>query len=156
MSSLSLDRPTFCYKCRGAECDFDNKCDECMSWTREEMEAYVKLRKSLAGKSKHRKGSSKPPSPPRSTAPIANIDIDDRIASQVSSLSKNVDEKLVSMSEGLFSKFSNLLDQFKLEITNSSVSAEPGYRGIRLCQASLHPCASLSAPLFTHSGFRVP
>ena len=126
MSSLSLDCHTFCYKCRGAECDFDNKCDECMSWTREEMEAYVKLRKSLAGKSKHRKGSSKPPSPPRSTAPIANIDIDVRIASQVSSLSKSVDEKLVSMSEGLFSRFSNLLDQFKLEITNSSVSAEPG------------------------------
>ena len=100
-----------------------------MSWTREEMEAYVKLRKSLAVKSKHRKGSSKPSYPPRSTAPIANIDIDDRIASQVSSLSKSVDEKLVLMSEGLFSKFSNLLDQFKLEITNSSVSAEPGVSG---------------------------
>ena len=87
MSSLYLDRHTFCYKYCGAECDFDNKWDECMSWTREEMEAYVKLRKSLAGKSKHHKGSSKPPSPPRSTAPIENIDIDDRIASQVSSLS---------------------------------------------------------------------
>ena len=129
MSSLSLDRHTFCYRCRGAECDFDNKCDECMSWTKEEMEAYVKLRKSLAGKSKHCKGSSKPPSPPRSTAPVVNIDIDDRVASQVSSLSKSVDEKLVSVSEGLFSKFITLLDQFKLEITNYSVSAEPGVSG---------------------------
>ena len=67
------------------------------------MEAYIKLCKSLAGKSKHRKGSSKPPSPPRSTALIESIDIDNSIASQISSLSKSEDEKLVTMSEGLFS-----------------------------------------------------
>ena len=94
------------------------------------MEAYVKLCKSLVGKSKHRKGSSKPPSP-QSTAPIDSIDIDDRIAPQVSSLSKSVDEKLVSISEGLFSKFSTLLDQFKLETTNTSFSAEPEISGWR-------------------------
>ena len=27
MSSLSLDRHTFCSKCHGADCDLDNKCD---------------------------------------------------------------------------------------------------------------------------------
>ena len=47
MSSLALDKHTFCFKCRGAECDSQNKCDECMSWSSGEMEAYVKLRKSL-------------------------------------------------------------------------------------------------------------
>ena len=85
----------------------------------------MKLHKSLAGKSRHRKGSSKPPSPPRSTAPVESIDIDDRIASQISSLSKNVDEKLVAMFEALFSKFNDLLGQFKLELTNASFPVEP-------------------------------
>ena len=41
-------------------------------------------------------------SSPRSTVPIESIDIDSKIASQISSLSKNVDDKLTSMSEGLF------------------------------------------------------
>ena len=123
-SSLSLDRHAFCPKCRGSDCDFDNKCDECMSLTREEMEAYMKLRKSLASKGKHRKGSSKPRSSPRSTTLVVSVDIDSKIASQISSFSQSVDDKLVAVSEGLFSRFSNLLGQFKLEMTNASFPAE--------------------------------
>ena len=69
MSSFSLDRHTYCCKCRGSDCDMDNKRDECMSWTKEEMEAYVKLRKSLTSKRRHRKSVSKSASPPRSPAP---------------------------------------------------------------------------------------
>ena len=42
MSSFSLDCQTFCIKCRGSDCGFD-KCDECMSWTSEEMEAYGEI-----------------------------------------------------------------------------------------------------------------
>ena len=66
MSSFSLDRHLFCTKCRGAECDQSTRCDECLSWTKEEMDSYIKLRKSLSSKSKSK---SKPSSsPPRSTA----------------------------------------------------------------------------------------
>ena len=43
MSSLSLDRHLFCVKCRGAECDHNSRCDECLKWTKEEMEGYIKL-----------------------------------------------------------------------------------------------------------------
>ena len=45
MSSLSLDRHSFCCKCRGVDFNLENRCDECMSWSVEEMESYVKLRK---------------------------------------------------------------------------------------------------------------
>ena len=45
----------------------------------------------------------KTPSSFRSTAPIECIDSDNKIASQISSLAKSVDNKLISMSEGLFS-----------------------------------------------------
>ena len=47
-SSFSLDRHLFCTKCRGSDCDVNSMCDECFSWTKEEMEGYVKLRKSLS------------------------------------------------------------------------------------------------------------
>ena len=52
MSSFSLDRHLFCTKCRGSDCDVNARCDECFSWTKEELEGYVKLRKSLSSKSK--------------------------------------------------------------------------------------------------------
>ena len=38
MSSFSLDRHLFCTKCRGSECSVSSRCDECFSWTKEEME----------------------------------------------------------------------------------------------------------------------
>ena len=48
MSSFSGDRHSFCVKCRGSDCNIDSRCDECMSWSMEEIESYVKLRKSLS------------------------------------------------------------------------------------------------------------
>ena len=95
-------------------------CDECMSWTKEEMEAYVKVRKSLASKGKHRKSVAKPPSSPRSTAPSLNVDFDNKIASHIFSLSQSVVDKIAAVSEGLLSKFSQMLGQFKLEMSNAS------------------------------------
>ena len=59
MSSFSLDRHLFCIKCRGSECDQNSRCDECLSWTKEEMEGYIKLRKSLSSKSKKSKNPLK-------------------------------------------------------------------------------------------------
>ena len=43
MSSFSLGRHLFCIKCRGSEYNVDSRCDECFSWTKEEMEGYVRL-----------------------------------------------------------------------------------------------------------------
>ena len=42
MSSFSVDRHSFCCKCRGSDCNIENRCDECMSWS-VEMESRVKL-----------------------------------------------------------------------------------------------------------------
>ena len=41
---------SFCTKCCGFDCDIDNRCDEYMLWSVEEMESYVKLHKTLASK----------------------------------------------------------------------------------------------------------
>ena len=52
-----FDQNTVCSKCRGFDCDFDRHCDVCMDWSQEEMEAYVKHRKSLVHKGKRGKDS---------------------------------------------------------------------------------------------------
>ena len=140
ISSFTFYCHTYCSKCRGSDCDLDNKCDECMSWTKEEMEAYVKLSKSLSSKSKHCKSVAKPPSSPRSTAPSLNLDLDNRFASQTDSISQSVDSKIAAMSEGLLAKFSSMLGQFKLELSNPCLSAEQEVSGYT-------PCSGQSLPL---------
>ena len=55
-----------------------------MSWSLEEMEAYVRLHKSLAGKNRNKKtSSSKPLSSPKTVAPVnlSSSDVDGHIAS---------------------------------------------------------------------------
>ena len=95
-----------------------------------------------------------PSSSSRSTAPIESIDIDNKIASPISSLFKCIDDKLISMSKDLFSKISDL-GQFKLEITNASFAVEPKVSGITPGEASLHPCTTLPELLFNPACFRV-
>ena len=71
-------------------------------------------------------------SPPRSTAPV--IDLDSRFAAQLDTVNKSMDDKLSAMSSALLSQFSSMLGQFKLGITNSSVSGNPGVPGYSVSQ----------------------
>ena len=128
MSSFSLDRHLFRIRCRGSECDLNSRCDECLSWTKEEIEGYIKLHKSLSSKSKKNKNPMKTStSPPRPTAPI--VDLDARFAAQLETVNRSVDDKLNIMSSALMSQFVSMLDQFKLGFNNSSFSENPGVLG---------------------------
>ena len=91
MSSFSLDKHLFCIKCRGSDCNLVSRCDECMKWTKEEMESYIKLRRSLSSKGKRSKSS-----PPRSIPHDSDIDIS--IATQLDSINKSVDQKIDAIS----------------------------------------------------------
>ena len=129
MSSFCLDRHLFCTKCRGSECDQSSRCDECLSWTKEEMDSYVKLRKSLSSKSKSK---SKPSlkttsSPSRSTAP--DSDIDARFSAQLITVNKTIDDKISEMSSSLMSQFSDMLDKFGVGLCNPSFSVDPKVQG---------------------------
>ena len=128
MSSLSLDRHLFCVKCRGADCDLNTRCDECLSWTKEEMEGYIKLRKSLTSKNRKSKSSSKSSSSPlRSTAP--EIDLDSRLATQLDTVNKSMDRKLEDMSLALMSRFSAMFDQFRADFNQTSFAEDPAVPG---------------------------
>ena len=111
MSSIDRDKHLFCIKCRGFECSVDLRCDECKDWSKKEMLAHEKIRKSLASKNKGRgkssssssKSSKKPASPPSTRVPV---DIDDRLREQHDSLVKEMDDRMELLS-------SSLLDQIK-------------------------------------------
>ena len=118
MSSFSLDQHLFCTKCRGSECDQSSRCAVCLSWTKEEMDSYVKLRKYLSSKSKSK---SKPSlkttsSSPRSTAPES--DIDARFSAQLITVNKSIDDKTSAMSSSFMSQFSDMLDKFRVGFSN--------------------------------------
>ena len=115
-------------KCGGSDCDVNSRRDECFSWTKEEMEGYVELRRSLSSKSKKTKNPMKTSiSPPWSTAP--NVDLDARCAAQLETVNQSMNEKLNIMSSALMSKFAFMLDQFKLGFNNAVLSGDPGVPG---------------------------
>ena len=69
----------------------------------EEIEAYVKLRKSLASKSKKKSSSSvKSASTLGPSAPL--IDVDDNIRSQFEIFSQDVDNRIASMSGAIMNR----------------------------------------------------
>ena len=120
-----------------------SRCDECLQWTKEEMESYVKLRKSLSSKGRS-KSSSSSSSPSRSTP--HNSDFDHKIAAQFDSVHKSVDQKLETMSSSLISKFSSMLNQFQLGSNPLSFSDDSAVPGYFACLRSLRPFVLPSAP----------
>ena len=54
MSSIDSDKHLICIRCRGYECSVDLRWEESESWSKREILARGKIRKSLASKSKGR------------------------------------------------------------------------------------------------------
>ena len=50
ISSISYDKHTLCVSCRGVDCTDKDKCNECITWSKEEFAKYLKHRKSLISK----------------------------------------------------------------------------------------------------------
>ena len=121
MTSFSRDRHLFC--------DHSSRCDECLSWTKEEMDSYVKSRKSMSSKSKNKgKPSLKTTSsPPWSTAP--DSDIGARFSAQLITVNKSIDDKISAMSSTLMLQFSDMLDKFRVGLSNPSFSVDPKVLG---------------------------
>ena len=118
-----------------------SRCDECIQWTKEEMEKYVKLRKSLYSKSKRSKSS--PQSIPH------DRDADVNLATQLDSLNKSVDDKIEAMSVNLMAKFSSMLDNFQSKVINPSFpdpSAVLGQSATNTEPVSSHPTDRTKCP----------
>ena len=141
MSSFSLDKHLFCIKCRGSDCSLLSRCDESMQWTKEEMESYMKVRKSLTAK------RSSKSSPPWSTP--HDSDIDNSIAGQLESINRSVDQKIQAISASLLSQFSSMLDRFQSRANTTSFpdpSAVPGYSACLSEPPSRRPTVRTKSP----------
>ena len=147
MSSLALDKHTFCFKCCLADCDVQNRCDECMSWSLEVVQAYVRLRKSLAGKCRNKKSSgSKPPPCPKTIAPVgfSLSDVDSRIAGHFESFSQSFDHRFELLSSNILDRFNKLATSMSARLSNPSFTAEPG---VPVCKPVHGQNAFLSPPV---------
>ena len=113
---IHQDKHLFCTECRGSVCSMISRCDECMQWTKEEMEKHVKLRKSHSSKSKRSRISS----PPRSIPHDRDADVN--VATQLDSVQKLVDDRIEAMSVQLMARFSSMLDKFQSRDSNISCS----------------------------------
>ena len=71
MSKKSADRHTLCISCRGFDCDLNNRCEECLEWSEEEVVKYAKYRKSLKSResSSHKTSVQTPPLTPSGPSP---------------------------------------------------------------------------------------
>ena len=50
MSSIDFDSLTNCSSCRGKSCNLNDRCDVCVSWSDNKMNAYMKHQASLKRK----------------------------------------------------------------------------------------------------------
>ena len=126
MSSFSLNKHLYCIKCRGSDCNLMSRCDECMQWTKGEMESYMKVRRSLTSKGRRSKSS-----PPRSTPP--ECDVDQSLAARLDSVTKSVDMKIEVMSATLMSRFSSMLEKFQLNHNQPSLTDPSAVLGYSAC-----------------------
>ena len=72
MSKKSTDRHTICISCRGFDCDINNRCEECLEWSEDDIIKYAKYRKSLKSRessSKAKTALSHPPLTPSRRSP---------------------------------------------------------------------------------------
>ena len=125
MSKKSADRHTICISCRGFGCNINNRCEECLEWSEDDIIIYAKYRKSLKSRessSRAKTSVSTPPltpsghspqpapQPASQTAPqpAPRPAQRDDIQSQVDSLTLT----FKSLSDNLTSQLSDFMTQF--------------------------------------------
>ena len=126
MSKKSADPHTLCVSCRGFDCDLNNRCEECLEWSEEEVVKYVRYRKSLKSRESSSRKTSMPtpplttsgPSPQPAPQPAPHPAQRDDIQSQVDSLSFNFQ----SLSETLTSQLNDFMNRF---LSQSQSSCQP-------------------------------
>ena len=126
MSKKSADRHTLRVSCRGFDCDLNNRCEECLEWSEEEVIKYAKYRKSLKSRESSSCKTSIPtpplttsgPSPQPAPQPALRPAQRDDIQSQVDSLSFNFQ----SLSETLTSQLNEFMNRF---LSQSQLSCQP-------------------------------
>ena len=152
MSQQKYDRHSVCISCRSINCDLNQRCDECSSWTSEEMDLYLKHRKTLESKGK--KKESKAPTQPQS--PKVTVDID-MIKSLEDRLNKKFatffEHKLDMIDEMIGGRLTNLLSA-PSQVPNPAPQGVPG--GSSIARGSIEPQVDKTPGMVPVSSFCPP
>ena len=125
MSKKSADRHTVCISCRGFDCDLNNRCEECLEWSEDDIIAYAKYRKSLKSRESSSSKKSKipltpltpsrpspqpapQPAPLPAQQPAPRPTLRDDLQSQFDSLSSNFH----ALSNNLTTQLTDFMSQF--------------------------------------------
>ena len=135
MSSIDRDKHLIYIRCRGYECSVNLRCEECENWSKEEMLAHEKIRKSLVSKSIGRGKSStrvvkKPASPPKTSA---DVDLDNRFAVQYGRMLKKMDDRMQLPSSSLLNQIRSIFDNPR---SNNLYPEEAQVSGLAQAQGS--------------------
>ena len=117
----TLDNHTICTACRETNCDRENRCSECRNWSDEQIDEYVKNRKSLDSKAK-KKTESKGKSSSKSSADPSHKDIDTGLKDIEVRLHDNLQSNIKTMFADLTKQ---LLDTMKSSQVNPSSLSAP-------------------------------
>ena len=122
MSKKSADRHTLCINCRGFDCDINNRCEECLEWSEEEVVKYAKYRKSLKSRESSSRSKTSVPTPPLTpSGPSPQPAPRDDIQSQVDSLAMTFQ----SLSDNINSRLTDFMSQF---LSQNQSSRQPWLR----------------------------
>ena len=127
MSKKSADRHTLCINCRGFDCDINNRWEECLEWSEEEVVKYAKYRKSLKSRESSSRSKTSVPTPPPTPSgpspqpapqPAPRPALRDDLQSQVDSLAMTFQ----SLSDNINSRLTDSMSQF---ISHTQSSRQP-------------------------------
>ena len=118
MSSLKYDKHTLCLSCRDVTCSMDLRCVECTAWSTDEIDEYLRHRKSLVSKGKKKSSVATPSSSSPSVPPSATLSV--ATSSSSPSLSPIADDEKIK--QYVQSLLANLLSQ---QSSQASLGSNP-------------------------------
>ena len=116
MSTIRYDRHSICSGCRNVKCDLANRCSECVGWSNDQMEDYVKHRKSLESKSKKKADVINPPVSTAVNSSTKDQSVDEEVV-------KKIESRLTMTMQSMFTEFMKQVKDAR--DSNVSIAAPP-------------------------------
>ena len=133
ISQYKFDRHTVCISCRPIVCDLNHRCGECNDWSTDEMENYLKHRKSLdsKGKKKDSKASTITQSPKQTNLVSTDMlrSLEDRLNQKFSKFFEHkldlIDEAIGNKLTSFFSAPSKVPEPAPLGVLGGGIYRQP-------------------------------
>ena len=162
ISTAKFDAHSVCLDCRNVVCDLQVRCDECKTWSEEQMNDYIKHRKLLMSKSKSKKtnaSSNTQKSTKKDFDQSSLVELENRLQFSVENMFSEVMDRIDDLASGLVSAPSQVPEPAPQTrsaggerpvrgVIPSSGSQPPGAVPLSICSSPPHP--RLTPSLFSN------